>query len=81
MDKYGILHRQKILRAPIIKDFEVYCLTSNILSLNSFKPGAHWLGVLKLFLFRLLYMYACVFVCVSTLRLLINGGVMWTPYD
>ena len=23
----------------------------------------------------------CVFACVSTLRLLITSGVIWTPYD
>ena len=26
-------------------------------------------------------MYMCVFVCVSTPRLLIISGVIWTPYD
>ena len=49
-----------------------------------FKPGTptcgrYTPGFLKLFLCGRLY--GCVFVCVSTPRLLITSGATWTPYD
>ena len=53
------------------------CIT-NLLAFI-FKPGWCIAGFLKLI--RCGCLYACVFVCVSALRLSITNGVIWTPND